>query len=252
MTETILVIPCYNESERLDLEAIANFLDGSSGVELLFVDDGSTDDTHRVLTEFKASHPGNVDLITLDQNQGKAEAVRLGMLEASRREADFFGYWDADLSTPLGELKAFRDCLHHRPEIEMVFGARVDLLGRSIRRNLFRHYISRLFATLAAYVLGMGVYDTQCGAKLFRNSEGNKELFREPFLSRWIFDVELIARLIQSRKASDKSPAETVIFECPLMEWQEVRGSKLRLRDFVLMSMDLTKIHFHYKRNGRR
>lgn len=126
------------------------------------------------------------------------------------------------------------------------------MLGRSIRRNLFRHYISRLFATLAAFVLGMGVYDTQCGAKLFRNTPEIKDLFREPFLSRWIFDVELIARLIQSRNASDKSPAADVIFECPLMEWQEVRGSKLRMRDFVLMSLDLMKIHFHYKRKGRR
>lgn len=252
MTETILVIPCYNESKRLDLEAIANFIDGSSGVELLFVDDGSTDDTHRILAEFKTSHPGNVDLITLEQNQGKAEAVRIGMIEAFERKADFVGFWDADLSTPLDELKAFRECLHHRTEIEMVIGARVDLLGRSIRRNLFRHYISRIFATLAAFVLGMGVYDTQCGAKLFRNSPDIKNLFQEPFLSRWIFDVELIARLIQLRRASDKSPAEDVIFECPLMEWQEVRGSKLRLRDFVLMSMDLIKIYFHYKRNGRR
>ena len=252
MPETILVIPCFNESNRLDIEAIEAFLDSSKGVELLFVDDGSEDDTHKVLTGLKESHPEKIDLITLKHNKGKAEAVRLGMLAAFERTADFIGFWDADLSTPLDELNAFRDCLQHRPEIEMVFGARVDLLGRSIRRNLFRHYISRLFATLAAFVLGMGVYDTQCGAKLFRNSPDIKDLFREPFLSRWIFDVELIARLIQSRKASGKSPAEDVIFECPLMEWQEVRGSKLRLRDFVLMSLDLTKIHFHYKRNGRR
>lgn len=252
MTETILVIPCFNESNRLDIEAIEAFLDGSNGVALLFVNDGSKDDTNKLLTALKESHPVKVDLITLEHNMGKAEAVRLGMLAAFEGTADFVGFWDADLSTPFDELDAFRDCLHNRPEIEMVFGARVDLLGRSIRRNLFRHYISRIFATLAAFVLGMGVYDTQCGAKLFRNSPEVMDLFREPFLSRWIFDVELIARLIQSRKASNQSPAEDVIFECPLMEWQEIRGSKLRMRDFVLMSMDLIKIRFHYKRNGRR
>ncbi len=122
MAETILVIPCFNESNRLDIGAIEAFLDGSKGIELLFVNDGSEDDTNKVLTALKESHPEKIDLITLDHNKGKAEAVRIGMLAASERKADFIGFWDADLSTPLDELNAFRDCLHNRPEIEMVFG----------------------------------------------------------------------------------------------------------------------------------
>ena len=109
MAETILVIPCFNESNRLDIEAIEAFLNSSQEVELLFVDDGSKDDTHKVLTGLKESHPEKIDLITLKHNKGKAEAVRLGMLAAFERMADFIGFWDADLSTPLDELNAFRD-----------------------------------------------------------------------------------------------------------------------------------------------
>lgn len=252
MTRTIIVIPCYNEAERLDLEVFSAYLGQPEGVDFLFVNDGSTDDTGEVLAGLKAASPDRVDVLTLEHNQGKAEAVRLGMLEAARRDAEFFGFWDADLSTPLSELAGFGRCLNERPDIEMVFGARVNLLGRTVRRQLFRHYISRLFATLAAGVLGLGVYDTQCGAKLFRNTDDARALFEEPFISRWIFDVELIARLIRMRKGTDGASPEDVIFEFPLLEWYEIRGSKLRLRDFFLMSFDLVKIIRKYRpRSGR-
>jgi len=252
MLDTILVIPCYNEAERLDGAAIDAFLEKAPYAELLFVDDGSTDDTAGVVARLAVAHPGRIETLRLEPNRGKAEAVRQGLLAAAKKPVASIGFWDADFSTPLTEVHAFRACLMDRPEIEMVFGARVNLLGRDVRRKLIRHYVGRTFATLAAFVLGLGIYDTQCGAKLFRNTPDIVGLFAEPFISRWIFDVELIARLIRARGRTGERAAADVICECPLHIWHEKRGSKLRLWDFIRMHFDLLRIVWHYRKRGGR
>ncbi|KAK3287117.1 hypothetical protein CYMTET_5346 [Cymbomonas tetramitiformis] len=88
----------------------------------------------------------------------------------------------------------------------MVFGARVALLGRYIQRKASRHYLGRIFATLASLVLDVPIYDTQCGAKMFRVTPDLNTVLSQPFRSRWIFDVELIARFVALRKKSATLP----------------------------------------------
>ncbi len=138
------------------------------------------------------------------------------------------GYWDADLATPLAAIRTFCSILDFRPDIDMVFGARVCLHGRAVTRKPIRHYLGRAFATAASLALGVHFYDTQCGAKLFRATPEVKAFFEKPFRSRWIFDVEIVARAIAARRGTGRPAIEQAIYEFPLHEWNDVAGSKLR------------------------
>lgn len=242
----ILVVPCYNEEHRLPVDALRSFEVGTNRIELLLVNDGSRDHTLRLLESLRDENPARFSVLDLDRNRGKAEAVRLGILAALDRKPDFVGFWDADLATPLSELPDFLDVFAARPQIEMVFAARVRLLGRSISRNPSRHYFGRVGATLISSSLGLAVYDTQCGAKLFRASAPMREIFREPFLSRWIFDVEIIARFVRQR---GRDAAASAIYELPIKTWHDVKGSKVKSTDFLRALRDLWKIHRAYNRD---
>ena len=170
------------------------------------------------------------------------------MLEALGGAPRFVGYWDADLATPLDVIPAFRRELETHAEREIVMAARVHLLGRRIQRSALRHYLGRLSATWIAIALDLRVYDTQCGAKLFRNGPHLRELFREPFLSSWLFDVEILARRISQGRASGRPPAREVVYEYPIPEWTDVTGSKLRAGAYPRAALDLFRIRRRYLR----
>jgi glycosyltransferase involved in cell wall biosynthesis len=243
-----LVVPAYNEADRLDVEAFRAAAQRLPRVAFLFVDDGSTDETGAVLSRLCAHAPERHRLLRLERNSGKAEAVRRGVLEALRDTPGYIGFWDADLATPLTELPSFLRILDDDPVIELVMGARVKLLGRTVERHAWRHYLGRGFATATAVTLGLAVYDTQCGAKLFRVTSGTQSLFAEPFLSRWIFDVEILARMRFGSRSL--VPVSDRVYELPLREWRDVRGSKLRGRDFLRASIDLARIATKYRLSG--
>jgi hypothetical protein len=173
------------------------------------------------------------------------------VLEAlASSEPRFIGYWDADLATPLAVILDFRRLLESRPVIEIVMGARVRLLGRDIRRSALRHYLGRLSATWIALALGLRVYDTQCGAKLFRNGPRLAPLFREPFLSTWLFDVEILARRIAQEAQAGADPARAAVYEFPIEAWADVGGSTLRSGAYLRAALDLIRIRCRYLRRA--
>ena len=240
-----LVIPCYDEARRLDAGALrAARLEGAR-LELVLVDDGSRDGTRALLESIARDRP-DTRVVALERNVGKAEAVRRGVLDALSRRPGAVGYWDADLSTPLSELAAFVQVLEQRPEVDLVYGSRVKLMGRRIDRLMTRHYLGRIFATAASMALALPVYDTQCGAKLFRATPLVARVFEEPMRARWVFDVEIVARYMA---LDPRGPAaiDVALFELPLIRWRHVPGSKVGPLDFARAALDLARIRAAYR-----
>lgn len=203
----------------------------------IFVNDGSQDDTAAVIEKYRHER---MTLLDLKHNVGKAEAIRQGVLFLREmpflEDMEWFGYWDADLSTPLYEMTNFLAYAGlYRTPVDAIWGSRVDKLGSHIRRHYSRHIAGRVFATAGKLLLNIGTYDSQCGAKLFRKDV--IRVFEQPFVSRWLFDVELLLRL-----------GNASILEYPLREWKDVPGGKLSvLKEIPRTVIDLLRIRHHYR-----
>jgi glycosyltransferase involved in cell wall biosynthesis len=241
LQRTTLVVPCFNEARRLDEAAVTHLLQAQPELGLLFVNDGSTDDTAACLDRIAAARPDRLAVVHLARNVGKAEAVRQGLLRALQGGSAVTGYLDADFATPWAEVARLLRLFEATPDADVLMASRVALLGRDIARSPRRHYLGRVFATVASAVLGLRVYDTQCGAKLFRTNPALELALEEPFLSRWIFDVELLGRLLAGGPGATALPPSRFLEE-PLKAWQDVPGSKLRPRHLVTALSDLVRI----------
>jgi dolichyl-phosphate beta-glucosyltransferase len=243
----IIVIPCYNEEKRFPLAQFTAFAAQHPGIGFLLVNDGSKDRTIEVLRQARAGREEQVDVLDQKVNGGKGEAVRAGMMAALEQESCLYaGFWDADFATPLEAIQDLVAVLDNRPEIAMVFGARVKLLGRLVERRPVRHYLGRVFATVVSTLLRLPIYDTQCGAKLFRAGPETVAIFTERFSSRWVFDVEILARFIRRRGYQIPSVA-AAIYEYPLEEWRDVSGSQVKPSDFLRAFFDVLRIHYRYR-----
>ena len=249
MQKTAIVVPCYNESLRFMGQEFADYAKDNEEVYFIFVDDGSTDDTKEKIKLLCRSNPEQILGLSLKKNRGKAEAVRHGFMKAIEMDFEHIGFWDADLSTPLQFINKFCE-LFDDHEITGVMGSRVKLLGRRIERRAFRHYVGRIFATLASLVLGIPVYDTQCGAKVFVVNNDMKRVFSKPFKVNWTFDVEILARYKLINKDIQPDIVENTFVEYPLEQWIHVPGSKIRIRDFLVVGVELIKIFLLHRAPG--
>lgn len=236
MIETVLIIPCFNEAHRLQADALLR-LAAAPGVSLLFVDDGSTDRTAERLAELKNRAPEQIDWWSLGCRSGKAEAVRRGLLRALESNPTVVGFFDADLATPPVELLRLVETARQTRALAVV-GDRSELRAGDTGRPLARRVLGRVFASIASRIVAGRVHDTQCGAKVFRNTPVLAAALRAPFLSRWIFDVELIARLLWLEVPEAAGEAREVR---PLMlrEWHEKPGSHLRPVHMAMAAIEL-------------
>lgn len=251
MQKTAIVIPCYNEEDRLNKEAFVSSSLSNPYLHFIFVNDGSTDKTGQTLDTICMTNPDRMKFITLEKNCGKAEAVRQGFLYAMKGNFTNIGYWDADLATPLKVIPQFCEKLD-RGGVAMVMGSRVRLLGRNIQRRTVRHYLGRLFATVASGVLGLPVYDTQCGAKVFKNRAELAVVFGKPFLVKWIFDVEILARFMILERFTEITPLMDSAVEIPLEQWVDIPGSKISFGAFIFAAVELTKIWYFLRWPGSK
>ena len=211
---------------------------------MFLVDDGSTDNTFKVLTELEAQNPSQINILKNDKNLGKGETVRNGMLAAYNTNIfSQIGFLDADLSTPLTEFVTLTDFLIQHNK-KAVFGSRLKRVGAAIERSSLRHLVGRFFATLIGWTIKIPFYDTQCGAKVF-SSDVTPNITSTPFVSRWLFDVEIILRLKQLLGKE----VVTLIYEYPINEWKEVEGSKITWKDGIKIPLELLRIKVASKKS---
>lgn len=234
MKSLALVVPCKDEARRLVVSEFLNAIHEHPYLTLLFVDDGSMDSTAETLAFLERESP-SIRALYLPVNVGKAEAVRRGvnwLLKNTKCET--VGFWDADLATPFSELDAFVGAMEANPSCVAAIGARWPHLGVQIDRSAFRHFTGQAMKLLIRLMLNIPVYDTQCGAKIFRRDIA-ADIFRTPFMSRWLFDVELLRRM-------SSADLRRCVTEIPLSFWRDVEGSKLTARDAMHLLPDLVRI----------
>lgn len=241
-SRTAIVVPCFNEADRLDRDAFVAFLKRSPNTEFVFVNDGSRDNTLSCLCALQSAMADRVRVLDMPQNVGKAEAVRQGLLVAAQSGATHVGYWDADLATPLDAIDDFSAILRRFSDTHVVFGARRMMLGHRIERTIGRRIVSRICAGLARQAVRLPIGDTQCGAKLIRNTPILRAAIAEPFTAGWLFDVELFARI--SKHMTDRQFA---FYEHPLAEWSEVAGSKVTATDIAKSGVRMLHLIFEMR-----
>ncbi|RKN80162.1 response regulator [Ulvibacterium marinum] len=239
-----VVIPCYNEEERLLSSEFKAFAHKNLGYHLCFVNDGSTDNTLTVLEELKEANPTNISVYNCEKNGGKAEAVRQGMLHLIKdQQFDYVGFLDADLST---DFRDFDDLVKtiENSDFKIVSGSRISRMGADITKESARKIISKTINLIIQTILGMPFKDTQCGAKIM-DREIAATVFRKKFITKWLFDVEIFMRM---RKFYGKDEAKRLICEQPLKRWIHADGSKLSMKDSIKIVGQLGQIALHYNR----
>lgn len=238
-----VVIPCYNEEERLLSKSFLDFIDSNLGYHLCFVNDGSKDNTLEVLNNLKKGRENNISVYNCEKNGGKAEAVRQGVLHLAKDpQLDYIGFLDADLST---DFRDFDDLVKtiETSDFKIVSGSRMSRMGADITKESARKIISKTINLIIRTILGMSFNDTQCGAKIM-DKDIAKHMFKDKFITRWIFDVEIFIRM---RKFYGKKKAISYICEQPLKRWIHADGSKLSMKDSIKIVGQLGQIAIHYR-----
>jgi dolichyl-phosphate beta-glucosyltransferase len=242
-----LVIPCYNEAKRLNLDAYSLFLETHPGTTFCFVNDGSRDATGELLKTFQSAHPQQaIRIVELPANQGKGEAVRQGVLAVlndPHTPTDLVGFWDSDLATPLSELDRFVEAFTQETRIQAVVGFRKKEPAANIKRSPSRKLISSIMRVIIHTLIGLPVHDTQCGAKVFTADMASK-IFEKPFIARWLFDLELFLRM---KQAYGSAFLTLNLEQLHLHSWHDVPGTKLRFLDVFQIFLELIRIKSMYR-----
>lgn len=243
MHNTTVIIPCFNEAKRLN---VSSFIANASKIQynILFVNDGSSDDTISIIKDLVSKHSETFSYLDLTQNGGKAEAIRSGVHSLLKNDSvEYIGYLDADLATTLESMDDIVCFLQENPQFKAIFGIRLKRLGVDVERSFLRHYLGRLFATVTSLFLNLPTYDTQCGAKVL-HKDLCESAFSQEFESKWFFDIEILFRL---KNKFGKDFIVKQIYEYPIMQWFEEKGSKLSLSNYLLAPFELLKIYFKSK-----
>ena len=237
-----IVIPCYNEANRLPVKSYKSFLNKTPVVSIFFINDGSSDETGDLIQEMGREFNEQVHLISLKKNKGKGNAVFEGFnFILNNHDFNKIAFLDADLATSLEECYRLANFIEGK--IHFAFGSRILKLDNNIKRKWYRFFFGRIVATAISKSLELSLYDSQCGCKVFDPSLGDK-IFVEPFISKWLFDVEIFFRVIN---IYGRENIKEHIKEVPLKEWVDTPDSRVSPWYFFNLWLDLYRISKKYK-----
>lgn len=226
-----VIIPAYNEENRLPrtLEKVLEFLNKQNySFEVLVIENGSSDRTFEVAKEYAQTHSSVI--ILQEQQRGKGNAVRRGMLEA---KGEYRFICDADLSMPIEEVAKFIP--PQLTDFDIAIGSREALGAVRYNEPSYRHFGGRAINIIIRLFILSGFQDTQCGFKCFR-SQVAEDLFRQQTLTGWSFDIEILY-LARRKKLRIK--------EIPI-DWYFFADSKVNaIRDALKMISDIFVIHLN-------
>lgn len=241
--KTVVVVPCFNEEARFPQEYWEN-ITSSTSFEWIFIDDGSTDATKNVLSKLKST---NVSIVSLERNQGKSEAIRLGMiwaLEEFESDVRVIGYIDADGAFALTDILNLESTARTSQNYQMVWSSRVALSGNDIQRSLRRHYLGRIVSTIIWFGRKSAIYDTQSGLKFMPVPPTFEKILKDKFQTKWFVDLEFYSRWLE---IVEIRPA---VLEIPLSYWHEMPGSKVRISQALSIFAEILYVKKLLRRTG--
>jgi dolichyl-phosphate beta-glucosyltransferase len=238
-TALSVVIPAYNEALRIGktLDRIDEYLKGyGPSYEIIVVDDGSNDETSRIVRKAAEKHPAIV-LVQNGRNRGKGYSVKQGVLSSRGR---FVLMSDADLSTPIEEIGKLFKALEEGYDIAI--GSRSVSGSEILKRQVwYRQLMGKTYNKIVRTVAVSGFRDTQCGFKLF-TGDAARMVFARQRIEGFAFDVET---LYLAKKMG------LGIREVPVI-WVNSPDSRVSLfRDPLQMLRDLLKIRLYHYRSAR-
>ena len=243
--KTYVVVPMYQEELRFDVDYFNQLLQ-IPNTHWLLIDDGSTDKTLELMNELKSRFV-NLEIKSNSINKGKTVSIldSYRYLINSLGASEFnLAYLDGDGAFGISDIKRIilmGETAQFKSNYFAIYSSRLRISGRDIRRKTSRHLIGRLIVGILRLRFGNLPYDTQCGFKLYLNIPTLNLLLQEPFRSKWFFDIELIKF---SRKLKPELTDKLKIWEEPLNNWRDVKGSKLSFKSaprLIFEMLDLIK-----------
>lgn len=244
-SKVVVIIPCFNEAERID-PSYFNILSRIKNAIWVFVDDGSTDNTSKILKKYNNNK--NIIYVKIDHNVGKSNAIAHGINYASSKISNigWIGFLDSDGAFATSDVEKFIKMTSSIERYDAIYTSRVKMAGRNIKRNNARHIIARLITSLFGLVWRDIPYDTQSGFKLYRYADNFNSIFRKPFKTKWFFDIELSIRYLMYTKKNLN------VWEEPVLSWTDIPGSKINYRQSLRISLEVIYVFYLLLIQGKK
>jgi dolichyl-phosphate beta-glucosyltransferase len=226
-----IIIPAYNEQSRLpqSLEQVANFVAAQSyPIEVIVVDNNSTDSTSQIANEFAEEFPFARALF--EPHQGKGAAVRTGMLAG---RGSYLIICDADFSMPIDEVSKFLPA--NGDSYDVAIASREVRGARRVGEPEYRHIMGRVFNLIVRVLAIHGIQDTQCGFKSFRREVAH-DVFRLQTIEGWGFDVEVLFIALRHGYR---------LIEIPITWYYKPQSRISPFRDSINMVMEVMRVRIN-------